>query len=633
MRRLNKCIRRLLSLLQSGKQIQQASPTGQQPPLKTPEEWHTYWQMRGQPWRTEPEIDAKRQEELTQRRTIVPEIEKGIYPFKGMKLSRADVEWLLATHEDGLVDWSDESQQQRLGVDLRGANLRKADLSGLPLTRMIGGIKRSERLAMNKEQQRLAAVHLEGAKLVNAQLQGARLREAKLRGADLENAQLQMAFLVEAQLRKANLVGAQLQGADLRRADLDGATLDGVKLSDDECSDEKYGSARFAGISWGDIDLAVVAWDQMKELGDEQVAHEEKERGSERKIKDIETRVNEYKEAERANRQLAVVLRDQGLNEEADRFAYREKQLKRQVLQQKVLQKLEQMREKLRKLRKEHKGVVVGAFSDILLIFLCLLGLPSILLMKLEQIREDKFLKRFLKLPILVVFEAFFLLYFLFLFYVPFLALDLLFLSIFLVVMYSPLAILLLKFLLLMHANTWPIVPFEVTRVSYVTGNSSISPTLSAEPLRHKQAGTLNMRKSFSKVLNFVDLIGDLFDILLESIKHTYLAYLGNNKYFFSLFLDLLAGYGYRPARSLFCYLAILSGFALAYHSLGQLSLFPDAFVFSLMSFHGRGFFPNLSSETNLHDPLVVLAAIEAVVGLLIEFSFIATFTQRFLGK
>jgi hypothetical protein len=55
--------------------------------------------------------------------------------------------------------------------------------------------------------------------------------------------------------------------------------------------------------------------------------------------------------------------------------------------------------------------------------------------------------------------------------------------------------------------------------------------------------------------------------------------------------------------------------------------------VFSLMSFHGRGFFPSLSSETSLHNQVVEIAAIEAVVGLLIEISFIATFTQRYFGK
>ena len=105
-------------------------------------------------------------------------------------------------------------------------------------------------------------------------------------------------------------------------------------------------------------------------------------------------------------------------------------------------------------------------------------------------------------------------------------------------------------------------------------------------------------------------------------------------QYFFSLLLDALAGYGYRPGRSVLWYLATILVFALAYHFLGGLSLYPpDAFVFSVMSFHGRGFFPALSQETNLHNPLVMLAAVEAIVGLLIEISFIATFTQRFFGR
>ncbi len=98
--------------------------------------------------------------------------------------------------------------------------------------------------------------------------------------------------------------------------------------------------------------------------------------------------------------------------------------------------------------------------------------------------------------------------------------------------------------------------------------------------------------------------------------------------------VDPLAGYGYRPLRSLFWYLFIIIGFAIAYYTFGHLSLFPpDAFIYSLTSFHGRGFFPGLENRHSLHDPLVMLAAIEAVVGLFIEISFIATFTQRFFAK
>jgi hypothetical protein len=83
-----------------------------------------------------------------------------------------------------------------------------------------------------------------------------------------------------------------------------------------------------------------------------------------------------------------------------------------------------------------------------------------------------------------------------------------------------------------------------------------------------------------------------------------------------SWFLYLLAGYGYRPIRSVIWYLVIIFGFALAYFVIGHLPAVPDAFVFSLTSFHGRGFFPGLGNETSLHNPLVVLAAIEAVVGV-----------------
>src|SRR5713226_2631440 len=117
----------------------------------TSEEWRLNWQASGFSWRTEPEIDEKRQEELSTCRTIVPDIEKGIYPFKGMKLSRADVEWLLATHENGRgpVDWSDESQREREGIDVRGADLSGIDLSRLPLTHMIGGLGMIENQAIH----------------------------------------------------------------------------------------------------------------------------------------------------------------------------------------------------------------------------------------------------------------------------------------------------------------------------------------------------------------------------------------------------------------------------------------------------------------------------------------------------
>ncbi len=56
-----------------------------------------------------------------------------------------------------------------------------------------------------------------------------------------------------------------------------------------------------------------------------------------------------------------------------------------------------------------------------------------------------------------------------------------------------------------------------------------------------------------------------------------------------------------------------------------------DALVLSLPSFHGRVFYPELGSEAMLPNPPVVPVAEEAVIGLFIESSFIATFTQGYL--
>jgi hypothetical protein len=94
------------------------------------EAWVAYWMHQCQPWRTEPEIDPERQSYLNERRRIIADMKENSYPFKDIKLTRADVEWLLATHENGQgpVDWSDTSQRTRKGIDLCGANLCYVDL-------------------------------------------------------------------------------------------------------------------------------------------------------------------------------------------------------------------------------------------------------------------------------------------------------------------------------------------------------------------------------------------------------------------------------------------------------------------------------------------------------------------------
>lgn len=102
----------------------------------------------------------------------------------------------------------------------------------------------------------------------------------------------------------------------------------------------------------------------------------------------------------------------------------------------------------------------------------------------------------------------------------------------------------------------------------------------------------------------------------------------------FSGFLDAIAGYGYRPSWSLIAYLLIVFGFAVTYYLQGSWAGVPpawyEALISSVTAFHGRGFFVK---HLGPRDPQVIAAAIEAVVGLLIEISFIVTFTRRFLER
>jgi hypothetical protein len=145
------------------------------------------WRALGMPWRTEPEIDAQRQAYLNVRRAVTPNIERGIYAFRDANsriiLARADVEWLLATLESGgyrgPVDWSDEKQCGRAGLDLRGADLHETDLNHLPLTRR-GGPTAEEWRQVGLQKSQLAALRVERADLYGTQLQGADLRRAHL---------------------------------------------------------------------------------------------------------------------------------------------------------------------------------------------------------------------------------------------------------------------------------------------------------------------------------------------------------------------------------------------------------------------------------------------------------------------
>src|SRR5947209_4371370 len=209
----------------------------QRPANDNKEAWRAYWEAQGQSWRTEPEIDEERQKFLNERRSITPHIEQGVYPFKDIKLNRADIEWLLATFENGRgpVHWNAGRDRSRNGLDLRGADLCGVDLQSLPLSRMQGGLTVREWDDATREQREMASVRLEGASLSGVHLNDAFLRSAHLERANfhwahLEGASLGSAHLEGASLRWGRLRGAYLQEAYLQSADLHAAQLEGANL-------------------------------------------------------------------------------------------------------------------------------------------------------------------------------------------------------------------------------------------------------------------------------------------------------------------------------------------------------------------------------------------------------------------
>ena len=204
--------------------------------------WEAYWKAQDQLWRTEPEICKEQQEYLTERRKIKadPYPPEFIFPFKDIKLSRADVEWLLSTHDDnrGPIDWKDQSQREREGLDLRGVSL-----SGLPLARVNAG----PNLYVDEDEGILPEMHLEGASLGHAHLEGANLKNAHLEKADLFGAHLEGANLSNTHSERADLDVAHLEGASLADAHLEEANLGDVHLEKANLSNTHVEGANLIG--------------------------------------------------------------------------------------------------------------------------------------------------------------------------------------------------------------------------------------------------------------------------------------------------------------------------------------------------------------------------------------------------
>lgn len=579
--------------------------------------WRDYWRKQKQPWRTEPEIDAQRQAQLAQYSRTLANSEQGHYPFKDIKLTRADIEWLLAIHEDKhtFIDGKDHEPGTPEGLDLRGADLRKIRLSGLPLKNIRAGLPQEEWRLAGDEQREAAATCLQMVDLREAHLEEAQLCGVHLEGADLRGAHLERADLRGAHLAAVNLRGAHLEGANLCEAHLEGkknfpepANLRDVffdaatNLAHISLGNEQYGFVPLADAHWGNANLAVVDWASMMKIGDEYA--------TQWKLP------VEYQAAIRANLQLARVLREQGLYDHADHFSYRahvnlQFMYAQQALLPVVLRVFVRERMPLPKvllrLEERRQGQRIPR-SPVALA--CLRLFPLLLILLLATLLQP------LVLPAL-----------LFVCLTAFLAV--------LPVMrkraqyppqyrraqaaFPPPQLLTqqqrrgLQWLLLM-GFLWGVPDAQLSLLleSQLTALARI-------PRLQRLWSRWQRHPLLTTVLSFPLL-------LLLLLDNAFVCY---GRYICSLFLNVLTGYGYKFARSFYCYVVIVFGFAILYYALGHHAPL-EACLLSLTSFHGRGFFPGSDASSG---PVVVLAAIEAGMGFIVELSVIAAAIQRIFAK
>jgi hypothetical protein len=133
------------------------------------------------------------------------------------------------------VTW-DEAPRPNTGLNLRGRNLQRVDLTGLQLPK--------------------------------ADFEGADLRGTLLNDANLFNANLRGAKLNRARLLGTSLVATRLEGADLRQALVDGAT----DLSDIRLFNRRHGGALVSGVRWGDANLMDIDWEEIEWFGETRLA-------------------------------------------------------------------------------------------------------------------------------------------------------------------------------------------------------------------------------------------------------------------------------------------------------------------------------------------------------------------------
>ena len=568
--------------------MQDHPPSSASPaPAPGAETWQAYWKEQGQPWRSEPLIEGERQQRLSSCFQGSADIEQGKYPFKGMRLSRADVEWLLTAEEQRSVEMrtgGGDCQKPLPGLDIRGADLSGVDLSHLPLVRLRAGLSLEEGRHATVEQSRQAAANLAKADLSYTQLQGAQLGwaaldeavlvEAHLEGADLGKASLKHAILAGTHLEGADLTKTQMEGSTLLEAHLEGAFLQGVSLEGANLFEAHLEGAWLGGAHLEGATL------QGTHCEGKALGRDERERlrawmphfpeilpAADLRGVFLNTRTN-LRDIHAGNDQYGyVALADVHWGD-----------VNLTVIDWTGLKRLgdETLAGRLPSEEEEEEGAQPGER-----------GLPA------SAERAVDMMLRALEVSDVVVSY----------------------------VIRSPTLMKQFRERLARERLAQPETQQQQERErlqTAVRANRQLAVVLRAQGL-NEAADRFAYR---AQVLRR--------QVLRRSGARAY------GSYVFSCVLDVLAGYGYKPGRTVIAYIATILSFAIIYDALGHLAGYQPAMsplyalVVSIISFHGRGFFPGGFLPTL---PMAVCAACEAIIGLAIEISFIATFTQRYYGK
>jgi len=498
--------------------------------------WRAYWQAYGLPWRTEPEIDKGRQEELGSHGIVTPDSAES--PFKDMKLSRADVEWLLATHEGGRgpVDRTDEQQRDRWGLNLHGADLRDADLGGLPLAALLADsdthLEKVNLYEARLEGALLSEAHLEGAELSYARLVDARLHRAHLEGASLLEADLQGAHLNNAHLEGSSLVGAHLEGAYLDEAHLEGAHLSLAHL---EGAILALANLEGADFREARMDNAVLSR-----------AHAEGAKLTEARLEDASLNGSHLEGAHLVGARLqGADLTEAWLGG---------KKLDPADLRR-VRQWTERFPETLSPTNLRRARFDGGTTLDRISLGSRRYGFPKVADVDWGNVN--------------------------------------------------------------LAVADWE----QVGELGDKRDAQSLEDYRTAVRANRQLAVTLREQQ--------LNEVADHFTYQAQVTQRKVFRLQRNiGGYLISLFSWGLAGYGYKPARTLGWYVGIIFACAMLYYYLGDQMAFPEAVVGSVTAFHGRGLF-----DAKLNGWQGAVASFEAFCGLFIEVAFILAFTQRFFEK